>query len=619
MMPMPAQDFADALRCHQLGNLSQAEQLYRQILARDQQHPDANHMLGVIAHQVGRSEVAVELIRYAISIRSDIPGYYCNLGLALQSLNKIDEAIEAYLQAVNLNPQLAEAHCVLGNLLRRKGRHADAIAHCRQALRIQPNFAGAHNNLGLALTDLGQMDDALAHFREAVRLNPNYAPGYNNLGIALYQRHKYDEAIDCYRRALQIDPRSAEIHNNLGNVLREQGKLPEAIERFQEALRLKPAYPEAHSNLGAALRNLGRLEEALAATREALRLQPDYAEAHCNLANIYRDRGEHDAASKHYDEAVRIRPPYASAHFNRSMLWLLQGDFARGWPEYEWRWQHPGMLRRSFAPPQWTGVPLEGRTILLHAEQGHGDTLQFIRYAQLVKEQGGRVIVECHPLLVDLLRYTPGVDEVVAVGEALPSFDCHCPLLTLPKVFQTAFDTIPASVPYVYPAPERVAQWRGEIAGGTGLKVGIVWEGRIDNFTLRARTIPLEFFTRLAGRAGISCYSLQTSDARNELSADGSIVDLGSRLSDFHDTAAVIQNLDLVITSDTAVAHLAGALGAPTWVALPFAPDWRWLLDRDDSPWYPSMRLFRQPRPGDWESVFARITTALQSLRATAA
>ena len=393
---------------------------------------------------------------------------------------------------------------------------------------------------------------------------------------------------------------------------------------LRRALALKPDYAEAHNNLGGALSAQGNLDEAVACYRRALALKPDYAEAHNNLGGALSDLAKFDEALACYRRALRLKPDYAEAHWNQALLTLLTGDFERGWAEYEWRWKTKQLHfeRRTFSQPRWDGQPLAGRTILLHAEQGLGDTIQFVRYVSLVKVRGGRVVVECQPPLLPLLADCPGIDQVVARGNPLPAFDVQAPLLSLPGILGTTLDSIPDRVPYLRADPELAQAWRKRLEALDGFKVGIVWQGNPPFKGDRQRSIPLRQYEALARVEGVQLVSLQKgagADQLGKLAASFPVLDLGEQLETFSDTAAVLKNLDLLISSCTSVPHLAGALGVPVWLALPFVPDWRWLLEREDSPWYPHHRLFRQSRPGDWSEVFERIAGALRGLVATRA
>ena len=576
---------AIAVQHHQAGRLHAAEQIYRQILAAEPNHADACHLLGVLAGQAGKHEDAIEYIGRAIGLKGNTALFYNNLGEAYRALRKIPEA----------------------------------VACCRRALALQPDFSEAHYNLGNALKDQGKMEEAVGCYRRALELNPDYAAAHDNLGNAFLGQGKLDEAVACYRRALGLQPNYAAAHNNLGNALKDLGKLPEAVACYRRAVELQPELAVAHNNLGNALKDLGKPDEAVACYRRALELKPDYVEPHNNLGIAFQDQGKLDEAVACCRRALELQPDFAEAHWNRSLLWLLCGNFAAGWPEYEWRWRRKDCPQRRFTQPLWDGHLLRGKTILLHAEQGLGDTIQFVRYATLVRQHAARVVVECQPPLLRLLAGCPGIDQLLGAGEELPAFDVHAPLMSLPRICKTTLENIPAGVPYVFPAPALVAQWRERLRAIDGFTIGIGWQGNPKYPGDRSRSIPLRHFADLVKIPGVCLVSLQKGAGREQLAAIRGacrIVDLAAELDEqagaFMDTAAVMKNLDLVITSDTALAHLAGAIGVPVWVALPLVPDWRWLLDRGDSPWYPTMRLFRQRRWGDWQGVFQRIQTALR-------
>ncbi|HYV39538.1 MAG TPA: tetratricopeptide repeat protein, partial [Gemmataceae bacterium] len=513
---------------------------------------------------------------------------------ALAAQEKPADAEAYYRQALRLNPKFAEAHNGLGNVLQSLERLDEAVAQIRQALQLKPDFAEAHNNLGNALLRQEKKDEAASHYREALRLRPDYGEVHNNLGALMLAMNKPEVAETHCRQALRLRPEFAEGHNNLGNALLRLGKLPEAVECFRKAVRLKPGFAEAHNNLGTAIKDLGQVEEGLAILEHALTLKPDYTEA----------------------------------HWNRSLAWLLQGDFERGWNEYEWRWQRPDFAWRRMNKPLWDGTEIAGRTILIQSEQGLGDTIQFIRYAKLVKERGGTVIFECQAPLMKLLSGVEGIDRLVARGSPLPPYDFQVQLLGLPRIFHTTEATIPRQIPYLDADPALVEKWRvvsdewqGK-ADHSPLLVGIAWQGNPAQVADRQRSIPLAKFAAFAKIPGVQLISLQKGPGSEQLQAASfPVMDLGSRLDEsagpFMDTAAVMKNLDLVISSDTAIPHLAGALGVPVWVALPVVPDWRWLLRREDSPWYSTMRLFRQSEFGRWEDVFERMADALQRLPTT--
>ena len=648
------QTFDLALQHHQAGRLRQAKELYRQILARQPEHPDAMYNLGVIALQVGRNDIATDLMRRVIAFRPNDAEVHKNLGLALHGQGQLDGAIAAYRQAIALRPSFAEAQSNLGNVLKDKGRFDEAIAACLSAIALNSNLPEAHNNLGIALKEKGQFDEAVAAYRRAIALNPNLSEAHVNLGIALEEMGQIDQAIAAYRQAIAVRPNFADAHshlgkalkdkgqfdealvacrraialdsnlpdahNNLGVVLHGKGQLDDAIAEYRQAIALSPRHAEAHGNLGVALKDQGQLDEAIAASRQAIALNANLPELHNNFGVALYDRGQFDEAVAAYRQAIGLRPNYAVAHFNLAFPLLARGDFQRGWQEYEWRWkcQDFPSPQRNFAQPPWDGCPLQRRTLLLYTEQGFGDAIQFVRYLPLVEERGGKVVVECQPELQRLFQAGPGNCQIVARGQPLPAFDFHCPLLSLPRVFGASLANIPNQAPYLHADAQDVRRWRDRLADHPRLvKVGLVWAGSLTHKNDRNRSMKLARLTPLGQAAGVLFFSLQKGAAAAEAKAlppSMELVDLTQELKDFADTAALIANLDLVISVDTAIAHLAGAMGKPVWTLLPFVPDWRWLLEREDSAWYPTMRLFRQPSRGDWDSVIANVAHALPSL-----
>ncbi len=426
---------------------------------------------------------------------------------------------------------------------------------------------------------------------------------------------------------MQVGPDKAQTYNGLGTIFARQDRTHDAIRCYQEALRLKPDYAEVHNNLGTVFEQQGKLEEAFACYQQAVRVKPTYAEAINNLGFIAYGRNNLDEAMRHYDTALRLKPALGVARSNRSILLLLHGDFVNGWADYEARLTVPRLPRRTFPQPRWDGSRLDGRTILLHAEQGLGDTLQFIRYAPLVHGQGGKVVVECQPPLLRLLTGARGIDQLVATGTPLPPFDVQSPLPSLPGIFRATLETLPNEMPYLQAEAKLVAHWRQELQSLRGWRVGIAWQGNPANLRDKPRSFPLRCFAKIAAIDGVQLISLQYGPGTDQLAAlngEFPVVNLTNRLGEgegegegcdsFANIAAIMANLDLVMSCDTSIAHLAGALGRNVWVPLPVVPDWRWLLGREDSPWYPTMRLFRQTSDGNWPDVFERMAAALRSL-----
>lgn len=658
---------ADAKAWHSLGIIALhagrsdlAADRLRRAIGIDARNPEYFANLGVALCGLARPSEAIESFRTAISLRPDYAPAYSNLGNALCTLGRYAEAEASYRGALRLRSDYAEAHNNLGGALRSQGRlaqaeasfraalrlrptyadassnlaavvrdlgrHAEAEAVCREALYLQPEVAQLHAALGLTLYGVGRLTDAEASCREAVRLRPTYAEAYNTLGLILQELGRPAEAAASYRRALQLRPNYPEAHNNFGNTARQLGLLDEAEVSYREALRLRPEIAEVHNNLGNLLCDLGDLPGAEAHYCEAIRLRPVYAEAHTSLGVVQRHMARLPEAEASHRHAIRLRPDLADAHNNLAYVLLTAGRYDEGWREYEWRWRTkhlaPGV--REFAAPVWTGEAIGDRVLLVHAEQGLGDTLQFCRYVPLVP--GDRIVLEVQPSLLRLLSRLPGVGAIVAQGEPLPRFDLHCPMLSLPGALGTALETIPATVPYLAADPARVRMWRDRLKGMDGLRVGLAWAGgRRANVAPelvtadRRRSIALKSLAPFGETAGVMFVSLQKGDAAKQ-SADPppgmALYDFTAELTDFAETAALVEALDLVISVDTAVAHLAGALGKRVWLLNRFDTDWRWLLDRDDSPWYPTLRQFRQPTFGDWDGAVAAAHQALRRLAA---
>ncbi|WP_342730470.1 tetratricopeptide repeat protein [Bradyrhizobium sp. B117] len=587
------------------------------------------------------------------------------MAAALRALGRRDEAIASYRQALLHKPDNLDVHNQLGALMVECGDLTGAEAHYRLVLRrpagLDLNVAraqvDARFNLANLLARRKQFDDAIGEFRHVLRQRPDFAAAHCNLGVVLFDLSAFEECERCYREALRLDPAFADVHNNLGGLLIKLGRLDEAEVNLREACKLKPAFAGALNNLGDLLRLQGRLEEAEAYSREALRLEPDYFPAQLTLGNALREAGRFHDAEPCYrgalahdpalpealnnlgavlfdlgrpDESIQTlrtavsqRPDYADAHFNLAASLLLAGQFDEGWREYEWRWKQAKKKPhlRGFSQPLWGGEDIGDRVLLLHAEQGMGDTLQFVRFVPAIAA-GRRVVLEVQrallPLLAPLLAELPGLQSIVALGDPLPPFDLHCPLLSLPRALGTTLDTIPREVPYLRADPQHVAAWRQRVGQLDGLRVGLVWAGNQTMSGDRRRSVSLDRFSELADLPGVSFVSLQKGPAASQSPPPGLVLhDWTDDLHDFGETAALIEALDLVIGVDTAVVHLAGALGRPVWLLNRFDRCWRWLLNRDDSPWYPTLRQFRQPQPGDWGSVLEDVRAELQKSNLT--
>jgi tetratricopeptide (TPR) repeat protein len=498
------------------------------------------------------------------------------------------------------------------------GKLVEAERLYRLVLQADPRQSRAWHNLGMIARDCRQLEAAIELMSRAIVLDGAQPMYHNNLGGVLQLQSRSADAAASYRRAIALAPDFAEAYCNLGSACKDLGRTAEAIEHYVRSIELNPNLAEAHFNLGVIRQSEGQYDEAIRCYENATRLKRGYWQALNNLGTVYKLQGQFSEAMACYQSALSCDGDVAEAHRNRALLRLMLGDYEQGWPEYEWRWRVRGAPRVDFAQPRWDGQPMPGKTLLLRAEQGLGDAIQFVRYAPLARERSGaRVLLQCPSSLRELLKDIEGVDRLV-VDPGEEPFDCYVPLLSVPAVFSTRVDTVPAKIPYLFAQPQRVARWRAELASYSGLKIGIAWQGNPGYAADAQRSVPLASLAPLAACPGVQLFSLQKCHGCEQLAPLAEklrIVDLGPSLdidAPFVDTAAVMMNLDLVVTSDTAIAHLAGALGVKVWVALPWVADWRWLTERRDSPWYPTMRLFRQTRMGQWSEVFNRISNEVK-------
>ena len=521
---------------------------------------------------------------------------------------------------MKIHPDDVNALHFLGLVFFESGDYDSAISLIKKALRLCPGYADAYNNLGIIYQHTDHLNDAEACYLKALSMNPNLCSAHINLGKIFQKKRNVEEAIQCYEKALKCDPDNAEVHYNLGLLLDETGDVDEAIRCYRQAVQLEPGYFLAYHSLGNALHNKGLLEDAIVCHKKAIELSPEVPEFHYNLAVAFQEKCLLSESADSYRKAIQLNPEFAEAHLNISLIQLLSGNFEDGWKGYEWRWKVKSFKRPDFPKPLWDGADIAGRTILIYAEQGLGDTIQFIRYILLVAQRGAKVIVECQKELASLLRSVEGVTLVIPRGEPLPEFDLQCPLLSLPMLFNTTLETIPANIPYIAADPRLVQKWKAKVScDDSRLKIGLVWAGKPTYQRVRYRSYTLASFAPLAHLENATFFSLQKGSASEQAKHPPEglrLIDYTREINDFADTAALVANLDLIIAVETSVAHLAGAMGKPVWALIPFIPDWRWLLNRSDSPWYPTMKLFRQRSYGEKESVIHQILEELASLGA---
>ncbi|HEX3726116.1 MAG TPA: tetratricopeptide repeat protein, partial [Pirellulales bacterium] len=608
-----------AMHSYRSGDLRQAELLGQEVLAAKPTNAQAHHLLGVTRLAQGHAARAVGHLERAVELQGDVVSFRHHLALALRRAGQQQTAIACLREVIAREPHWATAHNDLGGALREVGQLAEAEASYRQAILADPTMAEAHNNLGNVLLDRQEWCAAVAAFRQAIRLRPEMGELHFNLGNVYKLQGLWADAAAAYRQALERKPRMAEALHNLGIALEHQQQFAEAIDCQQKALSIRPDFVEAHADLGKALQGCGQMPEAMACYRRALTLKPgdptaaynlgtacyatqdyraaevqfravldtvaDSVEALAGLAQARLMQGDRHEARRCVDEILRLKSDDEPAVFFRGILALAAGDWQMAWKDHEYRVCLPTHSKRDLAQPRWDGSTFTGQTILAYAECGFGDTLQFIRYLPLVRGRGpgGRVLVEVQPQVLPLLKES-GFSDVIAAGDPLPPYDLQIPLLSLPGLFRTSPDSVPADVPYLFASPRLVKHWRDRLSAIEGFKVGIHWQGNRAYVTDRHRSIPLEAFEVLARVPDVRLVSLQKSSAAETSGANADprnvivFEDLDSQHGPFMDTAAVIQNLDLVITSDSAVAHLAGALGAKVWVPLSTACEWRWLL-----------------------------------------
>jgi tetratricopeptide (TPR) repeat protein len=645
-----------AIEFHQRGNLVQAERLYLDILAAEPSNFVACHLLGVVRHQQGRDVEALELIGAALKINPDAAEALSNYGFVLKALGRFKEALASFDRAIAVNGNFAEAWNNRGIVLLDLERFDDALRSCDKSLEINSNYAEAWNNRGLALRQLSRLgaalssydkalavrpdfpealnnrgvtlldlhrpEDALVSFDKALAIKPDFADALNNRGTILQNQMRFEEALACYDRALTIKPGFVDALNNRGAILQYQMCFEEALACYDQALTIKPNFADALNNRGAILQNQMRLEEALACCDQALMIKPDFADALNNRGAILQNLKRFEEARQSFDNAIAVDPSHTQAHLNKGLGALLMQQFDVGWQLFERREKGRASVRsRTYPQPVWTGAQdINGKILFLYAEEGLGDTIQFYRYAALAQARGARVILSIQDVLIRLVKVgCPGI-EIIGFQASPEHIDFHNQLLSMPLAFGTDGNNIPAKNPYLWAEPDRVRTWANKI-GCNGFRIGISWQGNKRLTADVGRSFPLRHFERLSKTPNVRLISLQKNAGVEQLlnmpfgmkvETFSGEFDIGSDA--FIDTAAMMENLDLIITSDTAVAHLAGALGRPVWVALKYVPDWRWFLDRTDSPWYPTMRLFRQTSMGDWEGVFIEIQEQLEAL-----
>jgi len=641
MEHVSSQDWTAALVC------------FREATNLNPNHAVAHALSGNVLRQLGENDAAIAAYDRALAIKADYEEVYYNRGTLFHHSRQFRAALQSFDSALTVNPSFVQAHCRRGDVLRAMGQPEAAEASYRHAIALMPGNADAHFNLGLLQSNTGRHIDALKSFDAAIGAAPGDADAHAGRGVALMALGRPRDALKCYdmaiqlrpesgrlfsnraaaeaqlgllsearashEKAVQLDPQDAEIHFNHGVFLSDRKEWTQAVQSYHAAVRLKPDYAEAHCNLGLSQQEMGQADFAISSYTRALEINPHLAIALNNRGNVLRSRKQFAEALRDYREALALKPDSTDTHYNIGQLALIQGDLELGWPEYEWREQIEAAkaFSRRLPQPRWSGESsLHGKPIFLYAEQGLGDTIQFCRYASLVAARGAYVILEVQPALCELLADLDGVSELQVAGSPVPQADYQCSLMSLPGVFRTTLESIPCRVPYLQVDPNRSERFLKMLGPRKRPRVGLVWSGNPNHINDGARSMKLsQLIAHLPKEFEYFCLQNEIRDADRETLRSGRGITIRELpLNSFVDTAAIVKLLDLVISVDTSVAHLSGAMGQRTWILLPYLPDWRWMLDRTDSPWYPTATLYRQTAANNWDSVMSMVRKDLRVL-----
>jgi len=590
-----------------------ALECYREAVRADPKHAQAHAYIGNVLRQLRRLDEAMAAYDRAIAAKPDYAEVHYNRGTLLQQAGQARAALDSYESALTANPAFVEAHYNRGELLSQAGNTAEALRSFDAAIELNRGHAGAHAGRGIALMALGQPAAAVASFDAALQLRPDFVRLFSNRAQAQAKLGLFAEARASHDQAVLHGPQDAAIHFSRGCFLSDRKEWNAAIDSYQAATALNPDYADAYCNLGHAQQEAGQTDAALLSYKRALEIDPRLSLAFNNRGNLFRSTRRFEEALLDYRQAIALEPNSVEAHYNLSQLALLRGDFETGWAEYEWRQlieEAVAASSRTLPQPAWSGeTPLQGKRIFIHAEQGFGDTIQFCRYVSLVAGLGAEVTLEVPAQLGDLLTGLDGVSQLVLAGAPIPPADYQCSVMSLPRAFKTTLETIPGQVPYLRANADKVARWHEILGPRTRPRVGLVWSGNPRNRNDHTRSTTLaRWIDFLPDGYEFICLQKDISDDdRRIMDASGKFTPVESYIENFTDTAALIETLDLVISVCTSVAHLSGAMGKKTWIVLSYLADWRWLLERRDTPWYPTATLYRQPAAGDWAGVMAKV------------
>ena len=615
------------------GELDKSIEAYHKAIEINPNDSDVYNNLGNTLQEQGELDKSIEAYYKAIEINPNDSDVYNNLGNTLQEQGELDKSIETYHKAIEINPNDARIYYNLGAAQKKQGKLDNAIQTYQQAIEINPDDAEIYNSLGTTLQKQEKLDQAIQVYHRALEINSNYSEAFYNLGLALQEQGELDQAIQAYHRALDVNPSYSEAYNNLGIALKEQENLDDAIQAYHRALAISPSYSEAYNNLGIALKEQGELDQAIQVYHRALEINPNYSEAYNNLGNVLKEQGKLDDAVLAYRSALGINPDYSEAHNNLGLVLLLQGNFSSGWREYEWRLKCKELgfflNKRDFPQVLWNGSDLNGKTILVWAEQGIGDEIMLASMLPTLLKMNSNIIVECDKRLVPLFqRSFPFIQFVPREDPANPklldtTIDYQIPMGSLGQWLRADKDAfLPKQESYLQACPNRVGQLQEKYRSlaGDKLLVGISWKSTgIDKKRAQTKNAPLKHWTPILSQKDCYFVNLQYGNIREEIeaytTATGYPVYIDEEidpLSDLDGFAAQVSVLDLIVSTSNTTVHMSGGLGKKVWVLLSSHPDWRWMLEEENTPWYQTVRLFRQEKSGDWEGVFQRISSALK-------
>ncbi len=604
----------------ELRQLESAIDSFGKAIEFNPEYVDAHYNRGLTFVELGQASLAALDFLRVTEMRPDYADAFSDLGNTQKELQQFQPALKSYDKAIELDPNFVDAYYNKGLTHLELKNFGAAIESFGLAIKLEPNFPEAFCNRGLAYQAIYQWEISIKDFNRAIALRPNFAEAYSNRGLALIKTKQLEASFRDFDKAIELRPNFAEAYSNRGLVLKQLKQLEASVKSCDKAIQLKPNLAEAFCNRGLALQGLKQLEASIENFNQAIKLNPNFAAAYSNKSISQKNLKLLDEAIRSCDKAIKLNPKSADAYWNKALVLLLNGKLNEGWDLFEWRWKRDSFTspKRDFSQPLWLGLEsLKEKTILLHSEQGLGDTIQFCRYAKSVSQLGARVILEVPKALVSLFQSLEGISELISKGTELPAFDFHCPLLSLPLAFKTTETTIPSNKAYLHSEKNKVSRWEKRLGKKTKPRVGIVWSSLSSFRNDSYRSLKLKDFLAALPKSGIEYICLQKEIKEDDKETLASVQDIrffGNELKDFSQTAALIENIDLVVSTCTSVPHLSGAMHKPTWLLLSSVPDWRWMLNRNDSPWYSSVRLYRQDDSRNWVGVLEQIKTDLGEL-----